>query len=299
MKLQAPPKRKTNWPELQRLVAEGDHIEATITEVNRSGAIFKVCGVKGFIPYTLMDFKHLTSANPAQVDSPLTYLVGKTVTVKLVQAEKESNKVIGSEQAILFEQFTENLKEGDVVEGVVGSCTDFGAFVRLGAGKSFRGVEGLIHISELSWNKIFTPEAVVHVGMFVRCILLSVDKEKGKLSLSLKRMEPDPLLQRLDTVLPEDREQLAFVPTELPSSIEDIMAALMKQPGIEGVSLGRQAEERAVSQDLEIWLSSAEADKGFVLVARAGRLVQEIKVSTNLSKEDLKEVTQVVLKELA
>lgn len=51
----------------------------------RSGAIFKVCGVKGFIPYTLMDFKHLTSANPAQVDSPLTYLVGKTVTVKLVQ----------------------------------------------------------------------------------------------------------------------------------------------------------------------------------------------------------------------
>jgi len=56
----------------------------------------------------------------------------------------------------------------------------------------------------------------------------------------VQRMEPDPLLQRLDTVLPEDREQLAFVPTELPSSIEDIMAALMKQPGIEGVSLGRQ-----------------------------------------------------------
>ena len=55
----------------------------------------------------------------------------------------------------------------------------------------------------------------------------------------LQRMEPDPLLQRLETVLPEDREQLAFVPTELPSSIEEIMDALMKQPGIEGVSLGR------------------------------------------------------------
>jgi len=66
--------------------------------------------------------------------------ISSTLSCNL-QAEKESNKVIGSEQAILFEQFTENLKEGDVVEGVVGSCTDFGAFVRLGAGKSFRGVE--------------------------------------------------------------------------------------------------------------------------------------------------------------
>lgn len=299
-KLQAPPRRKdpADWPAVRRLLSKGENIAVEITEVNGSGAIFKICGVRGFLPYVLMDFKHLTS-EPELVDTPLTYMVGKTVTVKLLTVKEKSRTVIASEQAILFQQFTKNLKKGDVVEGVVDFCTDYGAFVRLGAGESFRGVEGLIHISELSWNKIFKPEAVVHVGMFVRCILLSIDKEKGKISLSLKRMNPDPLLQRLDTVLPEDREQLAVVPTELPSSIEDIMGALLKQAGIDGVSLGRQAEERAVSQDLEIWLSSAKLENGFILVARTGRLVQEIKVNTGLSKEELKGVTQAVLKELA
>ena len=142
------------------------------------------------------------------------------------------------------------------------------------------GAEGLIHLSELSWDAVLTPEAVVQPGTVVRVRVLGADAEKGRIRLSLKRMEADPLTETLDALLPldagDDAERVASPaaastssssfsddsassdPALVPTSIEGVCDALRAEPGVDAVKLGRQAEEkRAVSQDLELWISRA------------------------------------------
>ena len=111
-------------------------------------------------------------------------------------------------------------------------------------------MQGLIHISELSWTKVSTPEMVVQPGSVVRCKVISLDRSENKIGLSLKQMEADPLMETLESVLPAgEQPEFSEVPCDIPPSIEDICNSLKGEKGVEAVNLGRCArEKRAVSQ---------------------------------------------------
>jgi hypothetical protein len=158
-------------------------------------------------------------------------------------------------------------------------------------------MEGLIHISELSWNRISHPRDVVRVGDEVDVKVLEVvpagDKKPARVTFSLKQTLADPLLETLDTIMPVampepsmDEDELSETP--LPG-LGDICANLLLEDGIDAVIPGRQAvEQRVVSQDLELWLTNLVVDDGYNLLARAGRQVQEIHVVTGLNRESIK-----------
>ena len=216
--------------------------------------------------------------------------VGTAIDAKVVQVDAAGRKLILSERAASLASLAGAIGAGDVLTGVVTRLCDYGAFVSLqspGDG-GLHGAEGLIHLSELSWDAVLTPEAVVQPGTVVRVRVLGADAERGRIRLSLKRMEADPLTETLDALLPlsagggggdgdspsssaAERVDAGAAstagdggpsgdasPALVPTSIEGVCAALRAEPGVAAVKLGRQAEEkRAVSQDLELWISRA------------------------------------------
>ena len=158
-------------------------------------------------------------------------------------------------------------------------------------------LEGLIHISELSWNRISHPRDVVRVGDEVDVKVLDVAPASGsrpaRVTFSLKQLQADPLLETLDTIMPVampepsvDEDELMDTP--LPG-LTDICSNLLTEEGIDAVIPGRQAvEQRVVSQDLELWLTNVVVEDGYNLLARAGRQVQEIHVVTGLDRDAIK-----------
>ena len=231
--------------------------------------------LRGFIPTSKLDPSRVPAGGP-----PPRSLVGTAIDAKVVQVDAAGRKLILSERAASLASLAGAIGAGDVLTGVVTRLCDYGAFVSLqspGDG-GLHGAEGLIHLSELSWDAVLTPEAVVQPGTVVRVRVLGADAERGRINLSLKRMEADPLTETLDALLPlgeggeggdSSAERLSpastsgegsssDAPALVPTSIEGVCAALRAEPGVSAVKLGRQAEEkRAVSQDLELWISRA------------------------------------------
>ena len=224
--------------------------------------------------------------------------VGKSIAVRVTSVG--NSKVVVSERALAMERGAGALQPGVRATGIVVSLSDFGAFVELSEDDpQAPRLEGLIHISELSWNRVSHPRDVVRVGDEVDVKVLDVsraDAKTGKparVTFSLKQLQADPLLETLDTIMPVampepsvDEDELQDTP--LPG-LMDICANLLTEEGIDAVIPGRQAvEQRVVSQDLELWLTNAVVEDGYNLLARAGRQVQEIHVVTKLNRDSIK-----------
>ena len=223
--------------------------------------------------------------------------VGTCINVKVTSVDDK--KIVVSERALVQDRGAKALKVGVRASGRVVSLSDFGAFVELSEDDpQAPRLEGLIHISELSWNRISHPRDVVRVGEEVDVKVLDiVQGEKGgrpaRVTFSLKQLQADPLLETLDTIMPVampepsvDEDELLDTP--LPGLL-DICANLLTEDGIDAVIPGRQAvEQRVVSQDLELWLTNVVVDDGYNLLARAGRQVQEIHVVTGLDRDAIK-----------
>jgi len=209
-------------------------------------------------------------------------------------------RLICSEKAVMLERAATMLKKGDVVEGVISSLHNFGAFVELSAPEMHAGTEVILPLRELSWDWVANVSAVVSKGQQVRVKVVDVSSgPQCKVVVSLKRMEGDPLQETLDNVMPIDDAFSSdeFVPVAIPQGVEDILNELSSENGIEEVTLGRRVEERrTVSQDLELWMSREAVTDGFNLVARAGRVVQEIHVRTSMNAESMRGTVQRVLK---
>jgi len=219
-----------------------------------------------------------------------------------LQLQPEAKSAVLSERAAARQQRLKEVSEGQKAEGVVTTLTAFGAFVDLKCedGKQ-HGVEGLIHISELSWKRIAHPSDVVAVGETVTVLVKTVDAEQGRIGLSLKRLTQDPLEETIESVVAggeEDEEAAAALLAEPMPGLDAVVAELGKVEQVERVELGRRAlEQTHVSQDLELWVKkggSDAADAGYTLVARAGRQVQELRVATTLDKESFKQAILAV-----
>ena len=165
-------------------------------DANRGGLLVEYEGVRGFLPVSQLSAEHyprVGSADKDEILSRLNALVGQTIRVRILDCDRKANKLIFSEkEAIkdgLAERF-EKLKVGDIVTGVVTGVVEFGAFVNVD------GIEGLIHISEISWERVNNTSDYVKVGQSVEAKIISIDKER--LSLSMKQLTKDPWLDEVD-----------------------------------------------------------------------------------------------------
>ncbi|KAF8402185.1 hypothetical protein HHK36_013137 [Tetracentron sinense] len=223
---------------------------------------------------------------------------------RVIQANEENRKLIFSEKDANWSKFSGQVKVGDIFEAMVGSVEDYGAFVHLRFPDGYYHITGLVHVSEVSWDLVQDVRDILNEGDEVRVKIIQIDREKSRVTLSIKQLEEDPLLETLDKVIPQDG-QFGSETLSMPDNfnieplpgLETICKELMQEDGITDVRISRQGfEKRVVSQDLQLWLSNEPAtDKHFTLLARAGRQVQEIHMTTTLDQEGIKKALQRVL----
>src|SRR5205085_1063991 len=180
------------WRRIEAAAESGEPVEGTVIEVVKGGLIIDL-GVRGFLPASLVDIRRVPN---------LDEYMGTKIETKVIELNRSRNNVVLSRRAVLEEerkevrqQILDRLQPGLVVEGQISNIVDFGAFVDLD------GIDGLIHISELSQHHVESPREIVHPGDEIRVKILEIDSERRRLSLSAKRVE--------DQVLPVSRPTAA------------------------------------------------------------------------------------------
>lgn len=171
------------WGRIQKISEEDGTVEGTVIEVVKGGLIVDI-GLRGFLPASLVDLRRVRD---------LDQFIGQPITAKVIELDRARNNVVLSRRAHLEEalaeernEFLENLAEGEVREGTVSSVVNFGAFVDLG------GMDGLVHVSELSWQHVNHPGELVSVGDKVTIKVLEVDRDRERISLSIRQTTEDP-----------------------------------------------------------------------------------------------------------
>lgn len=184
------------WDELIRLQQSGDVVEVKAYDANRGGLLIELEGIRGFLPVSQLSAEHyprVAGADKDEILQKLHALIKKSLRVRLLDIDRKQNKLIFSEKEAVREDMQKrlgSLKEGDTVEGVVTGVVDFGAFVNVD------GIEGLIHISEISWDRVENPSDYVKPGDRVTAKIIAIDRDR--LSLSLKQTQEDPWVREVD-----------------------------------------------------------------------------------------------------
>ena len=185
-----------SWDEIVAKLDSGETVEIIPFDANRGGLLVEYEGIRGFLPVSQLSAEHyprVGSADKDEILQRLNALVNKPIKVRILDANKKENKLIFSEkEAIkdgLAERFSE-LKVGDVIKGVVTGVVDFGVFVNID------GIEGLVHISEISWERVNNPSDYVKVGDTIDAKIIAIDKER--LSLSMKQLVEDPWISEVE-----------------------------------------------------------------------------------------------------
>ena len=184
------------WDEIARIVEAGETVDVSAYDANRGGLLIELEGVRGFMPVSQLSAEHyprVSGADKDEILQRLNSLIGKPVKVRILDADRKANKLIFSEKEAVKEGLAERfgkLKIGDTVSGVVTGVVDFGAFVNV------EGIEGLVHISEISWERVNNPSDYVHVGDNIEAKIIAIDKDR--LSLSLKQLQEDPWMKQVE-----------------------------------------------------------------------------------------------------
>jgi len=184
------------WEEVAAKCESGEIIDVAPYDANRGGLLVEYEGVRGFLPVSQLSAEHyprVGSSDKDEILQRLNSLVNQTLKVRILDCDRKANKLIFSEkEAIkdgLAERF-EKMKIGDTVKGVVTGVVDFGVFVNV------EGIEGLVHISEISWERVNNPSDYVKVGQTIEAKIISIDKDR--LSLSIKQLTKDPWLDEVE-----------------------------------------------------------------------------------------------------
>lgn len=209
------------WEDLKEKFDEGEPVEAKVTEEVKGGLIGIVEGIRGFIPASHIDIGYVED---------LQQFINKVLPVKIIELDRRKNKLILSRKVLMEEEketkkkeLLNSIKVGDRIKGEVKRLTDFGAFVDIG------GIDGLIHISEMSWNRIDHPSEVLQVGQEVEVEVLAVDPERERVSLGYKQTQPHPW----DNIL-EKYEKGQIVEGKV-VRLADFGAFVELEPGVEGL----------------------------------------------------------------
>jgi len=216
-----------DWSRATEIFRSDEIVHLKVTGHNRGGLLVGGDGLSGFVPCSHLVQPTDRPAVPSSAELLKGYL-GTTLQLKVIECVPEEGRIVFSERAALAEPgrrttLFRQMRAGQVVEGTVTNTTDFGVFVDLG------GVEGLIHISELSWGRVLHPNHVVRVGQTVRVQVLDLSAERCRIALSLKRLEPNPW-ERASDEFP--------VGTVLPATVTSVLsygAFARLEAGVEGL----------------------------------------------------------------
>ena len=184
------------WEEVAARMEAGEIIEVSPYDANRGGLLVEFEGVRGFLPVSQLSAEHyprVGSSDKDEILQRLNALVGQTLKVRILDSDRKANKLIFSEKEAVKEGLAERfekLKVGDKVTGVVSGVVDFVVFVNV------EGIEGVVHISEISWERVNNPSDYVKVGQTIEAKIISIDKDR--LSLSIKQLTKDPWLDEVE-----------------------------------------------------------------------------------------------------
>ena len=219
------------WDELEEVINKGLKLNVTIKEAVNGGVITYIKGVRAFIPASHVSTSHIADLNT---------LVGKNLEVKLIELDKEKRRIVLSRKEVekaekeeKRQNLWESIQKGEKRKGTVSRLAKFGAFVDLG------GVDGLIHLSDLSWKRVNDPSEVVKAGDEVEVYVLDFDKDKGRISLGLKEVSENPWNSIAE------KYKINSVVTGRIIKFINIGAFVELEPGVEGlVHISEISEER-------------------------------------------------------
>ena len=186
------------WDEIAGKLEAEEIVEVTPFDANRGGLLVEYEGIRGFLPVSQLSAEHyprVGSADKDEILQRLNSLVGKPIKVRILDASKKDNKLIFSEKEAIKDTLAARFAEmavGDKVKGLVTGVVDFGVFVNVD------GIEGLVHISEISWERVNNPSDYVKTGDVIEAKIIAIDKER--LSLSMKQLTDDPWLSEVEAL---------------------------------------------------------------------------------------------------
>ncbi|MEO7003055.1 MAG: S1 RNA-binding domain-containing protein, partial [Ktedonobacterales bacterium] len=224
-------RQERQWRIAQEQFDRGELQEAEVIDHNKGGLIVNLEGIRGFVPISqILNLRREDSADSTETQSKLQAMVGRKLQLKIIEINRNRNRLILSERQAVQEwrarrreELLNELQVGEVRQGVVSNLANFGAFVDLG------GADGLVHISQLAWSRVNHPSEVLKVGQKVEVQVLSVDREKKKIALSIKRAEIDPWSQV------EQRYHVGQLVTGTITKIAPFGAFARIEDGVEGL----------------------------------------------------------------
>jgi len=184
------------WDELAVKMESGEIIDVSPYDANRGGLLVEYDGVRGFLPVSQLSAEHyprVGSSDKEEILQRLNSLINQPMKVRILDADRKANKLIFSEKEAVKEGLAarfQKLAIGDTVTGVATGVVDYGVFVNV------EGIEGLVHISEISWERVNNPSDYVKVGQSIEAKIIAIDKDR--LSLSMKQLSEDPWMSEVD-----------------------------------------------------------------------------------------------------
>ena len=221
-------RQERSWRKLQQVHDSGDVIEAKVINYNKGGLLVNLDGVRGFVPSSQV--AGISRGPETQKQSDMARMVGNALTLKVIEINRNRNRLILSERQAVQEvregrkgELLSSLKEGDVRTGTVTSVCDFGAFVDIG------GADGLVHLSEISWSRVKHPSEVLKPGDRVQVYILSIDNDRKRIALSIKRTQTEPW------VTVSNRYQLGQIIDATITQLASFGAFARIEDGVEGL----------------------------------------------------------------
>jgi len=274
-----------HWDEINDALDNKLVVNAKVVKEVKGGVIAMYKEVSGFIPMSQLSDKFVEKADE---------FIGKTLPVKVSRVDQKRNKAVFSHKAYLAEEKQKKVQEvwdalhvGDVVEGVVMRFTDYGAFVDIG------GIDGLLHISEISWGKLKHPQEALEIGQKVQVKILSMNSEKGKISLGLKQNQPEPWM------IIDEKYQVGQVIEGKVVQIKEYGAFVELEPGLDGlVHISEIAHKRVTNIADELTVGQEVSAKILEIDKERRRISLSIKetIEPSLMEEAAEAVSEAIEK---
>jgi small subunit ribosomal protein S1 len=194
-------REQRDWEDVENLLASGESIDSKVIGYNKGGLIVPIGGLRGFVPASQISLVRRTSSGGDSPEQRWAKMVGDPMKVRVIEVDRERRRLILSERQALQEtretlkdRLLDELQEGTIRTGRVTSLADFGAFVNI------EGADGLVHLSEISWERIQHPNEVLKVGQEVRVKVISVDRDRKRIGLSIRQLQDDPWTQKVSHI---------------------------------------------------------------------------------------------------
>lgn len=283
-----------HWDEINDALEDRSFVDAKVIKEVKGGVIAVYKEVSGFIPLSQLSDKFVENAEE---------FVGKVLPVRVTRVDQKRNKAVFSHKAFLNEERGKKVQEiwealniGDIVQGTVMRFTDYGAFVDIG------GLDGLLHISEISWGKLKHPQEALKIGQVVEVKILSMNTEKGKISLGLKQNQPEPW-----SVI-DDKYQVGQIISGKVVQIKDYGAFIELEPGLDGLvhiseiaykRVTNIADEISVGQDVSAKILEIDKERKRISLSIKETLEPPIFDENEVAAEETAPVTEEVAEEIA